>query len=132
MPTIKINKRGGRLFRLEADGTETEMPAPRQKTEMTEAEIHAAAVSDSDCPATSPDDPPRRQRPRSFIIRRALKLTPEQFCARYGIDLATLQRWENYELEPDGAARSLLLLIANDPDGVAAQLAGTRRAEAAE
>jgi DNA-binding transcriptional regulator YiaG len=49
-----------------------------------------------------------------------------------GIDLDILQKLENYELKPDGAARSLLRLIAKDPEGTARALAPTPRAEAAE
>jgi DNA-binding transcriptional regulator YiaG len=50
--------------------------------EMTEAEKHAAAVSDPDNPPLTEEDMRRmKQTPRAKIIRRALGLTQEEFAA---------------------------------------------------
>ena len=131
--TVYVQKRNGKLYRQHPDGTETEMPVPPPLPAMSNEEIVAAALADPDCPPLMGGDSlHRKQRPRSFVIRRALKVSQEEFSARYGIDLDTIRKWEAYELEPDSAARSLLRLIANDPVGTADSLAGRKRPQAAE
>lgn len=89
---------------------------------MTDEEAEANALSD-------PDNPPHkfdfgRLRPRVFVMRRALRLTQEEFSARYGIPLGTLRDWEQGRSEPDGASRAYLRVIANDPEGTARAYAG--------
>ena len=69
---------------------------------------------------------------RSKIIRRALRLTQEEFSARYQIPLGTLRDWEQHRSEPDQAARAYLKVIATNPDFVAAALADGKPAAAAE
>src|SRR5207245_4762026 len=62
---------------------------------MTQAEKHAAAVSDPDNRPLSDGDMKRMKRtPRAKIIRRALGLSQEDFAARYHIPLRTLCHWE--------------------------------------
>jgi putative transcriptional regulator len=56
--------------------------------------------------------------PRAKIIRRALRLTQEEFAARYHIPLGTLRDWEQGRADPDQTARAYLHAIARDPDGV--------------
>ena len=66
---------------------------------MTEAEKHAAAVSDPDNPPLTEEDMRRMKRtPRAKIIRRALGLTQEEFAARYRISIGTLRDWEEAAL----------------------------------
>ena len=68
--------------------------------------------------------------PRTKIMRRALKLTQEEFAARYLIPIGTLRDWEQGRTEPDAPARAYLRAIAGDGTGVAAALRkGPARAE---
>jgi len=84
---------------------------------MTEAEKHAAALSDSDNRPLTEDDMKRMKRtPRAKIIRRALGLSQEDFAASYHIPLGTLRDWEQGRAEPDQAARAYLTVIARAPD----------------
>ena len=53
------------------------------------------------------------------LLRERLGLTPEDFAARFGVDLDTLERWESGAAEPDATARSYLRAIAGNPDAVA-------------
>jgi len=57
-------------------------------------------------------------------LRRALGLTQEEFSARYRIPLGTLRDWEQGRCEPDAPSRAYLMVIAHNPGGVAAVLAG--------
>jgi putative transcriptional regulator len=86
---------------------------------MTEAERHAAALSDPDAQPLTPEDFRRMRRtPRVKIIRRALGLSQEDFAARFHIPLGTLRDWEQGRKEPDAAARAFLVVIACEPDTV--------------
>jgi putative transcriptional regulator len=86
---------------------------------MSEAEKHAAALSDPDNRPLSEADMKRMKRtPRAKIIRRALGLSLEDFAARYHIPIGTLRDWEQGRAEPDQAARAYLTVIARDPEAV--------------
>jgi len=86
---------------------------------MTEAERHAAALSDPDALPLSPEDFKRMKRtPQAKVIRRALGLSQEDFAARYHIPLGTLRDWEQGRVEPDQAARAYLKVIARNPKAV--------------
>src|ERR1051325_4381154 len=86
---------------------------------MTEAEKHAAALSDPDNrPLTEADMKRMRRTPRAKIIRRALGLSQEDFAARYHIPIGTLRDWEQGRVEPDQAARAYLTVIAREPETV--------------
>src|SRR5437016_777461 len=98
---------------------------------MTEAEKHAAALSDPDNRPLTEEDMKRMKRtPRAKIIRRALGLSQEDFAARYHIPIGTLREWEQGRVEPDQAARAYLTVIARDPEGVRKALAPPRRRSA--
>lgn len=56
------------------------------------------------------------------IIRRALRLTQEEFSARFHIPLGTLRDWEQDRAQPDQPTRAYLRLIASDPERVARTL----------
>jgi putative transcriptional regulator len=56
--------------------------------------------------------------PRIKIIRRALRLSQEEFAARYRIPVGTLRDWEQGRYEPDAAARAYLHVIAREPEMV--------------
>jgi putative transcriptional regulator len=86
---------------------------------MTEAEKHAAAMSDPDNRPLTEEDMKRMKRtPRAKIIRRALGLSQDDFAARYHIPIGTLRDWEQGRAEPDQAARAYLTVIAREPDVV--------------
>ena len=86
---------------------------------MTEQEIEDAARSDPDAQPLTEEDLRRMRRvPQVKVIRRALRLTQEEFAARYQIPIGTLRDWEQGRTEPDQPARAYLKIIARDPDGV--------------
>ena len=53
-------------------------------------------------------------------IREHLGLTQEQFALRYGLDLATVQNWEQGRSRPDKASAAYLRVIARQPEEAAA------------
>jgi putative transcriptional regulator len=86
---------------------------------MTDAEVHAAAMADPDArPMTDAEWSAARKVPRTKTLRRALRLTQEEFAARYQIPLGTLRDWEQGKAEPDQSARAYLRAIAGDPAAV--------------
>lgn len=96
----------------------------------TEEEPHAAAMADPDAKPMRLEDLAHMPRvPRVRMIRRALKLSQEQFAAHYHIPIGTLRDWEQGRKEPDAAAKAYLRVIAREPDVVRRALgAGQREA----
>lgn len=72
-----------------------------------------------------------RRLPRSFTIRRRLKLTVEEFATRYHIPADLLRAWEAGSAKPDTVADAYLHVISVRPDEVAAAI-GQGRPIAAE
>jgi putative transcriptional regulator len=90
---------------------------------MTEAERHAAAISDPDALPLTPERMARMRRtPQVRVIRRALGLSQEEFAARFHIPLGTLRDWEQGRKDPDAAARAYLMVIGRNPGAVAEAL----------
>lgn len=90
---------------------------------MTDAEVHAAAMADPDArPMTDEEFAAAKKTPRVKIIRRALRLTAEDFAERYRIPLSMIQEWETGATEPEPVARAYLRAIAGDAAGVAKAL----------
>ena len=86
---------------------------------MTAEQRRAAALSDPDAQPLGPDDFRRMKRtPQVKIIRRAPRLTQEQFAERFHIPLGTLREWEQGAAQPDQSARAYLTVIARDPEAV--------------
>ena len=86
---------------------------------MTNEERHTAALSDPDAqPSKEGDWAPEKLVPRTITLRRAFKLTQEQFAEQFGIPIGTLRDWEQRRKEPDAAARAYLRVIAAEPDMV--------------
>jgi putative transcriptional regulator len=56
-------------------------------------------------------------------IRRWSGLSQAAFAAAYGLNLRTLQDWEQGRAQPDGPARAYLLAIDREPRAVARALA---------
>lgn len=86
---------------------------------MTEEEIYAAALADPDAqPLTEEQLATMKRVPRARSLRRALRLTQEEFAERYRIPVGTLRDWEQGRTEPDAPARAYLHVIACDPEGI--------------
>ncbi len=86
---------------------------------LTDEQIHAAAMADPDCRPITEEDLERMPLvPRTVTIRRALKLSQEEFAARFHIPPGTLRDWEQGRSEPDAAARAYLRVIAREPEVV--------------
>ena len=83
---------------------------------MTEAERHAAAISDPDARPLTTEG--MRRTPQVRVIRRALKLSQEQFASRFHIPLGTLRDWEQGRKSPDAATRAYLVVIGRNPSAV--------------
>jgi putative transcriptional regulator len=76
-------------------------------------------TSDPDNRPLTDDDLKRMKRtPQAKIIRRALKMSQEEFAAQFHIAIGTLRDWEQNRAEPDGAAKAYLKVIAREPDAV--------------
>jgi putative transcriptional regulator len=74
---------------------------------MTEEEVRAAARADPDAqPLTDADFARMKRVPRIKTLRRALRLTQEEFATRYHIPIGTLRDWEQGRCEPDQPARA--------------------------
>src|SRR5687767_5253975 len=79
---------------------------------MTEEEIEANALSDPDNPPLTPAELERmRPVPNPKRIRQRLRMTQEQFAARFHVPLGTLRDWEQGARVPDSAAKTLLRVI---------------------
>jgi putative transcriptional regulator len=90
---------------------------------MSEDERHRAALSDPDTrPATKARLARARRVPTVRALRQKLKLTQEEFAARFHLPLGTVRDWEQGAHRPDKAAQVLLTVIAKDPDAVARAL----------
>jgi putative transcriptional regulator len=97
---------------------------------MTKIGFTAGAEPQDDNPAIEPDPPPMteaqlkaaRRVPRVTTLRRALRLTQEEFSQKFLIPLGTLRDWEQGRSEPDAPARAYLHAIAGNPAAVAAAL----------
>jgi putative transcriptional regulator len=57
------------------------------------------------------------------VIRKRLGMTQEEFARALRIPVATLRNWEQGRNAIDPAARSLLIVVARDPDAALAALA---------
>jgi putative transcriptional regulator len=92
---------------------------------MSEEKRHRAALADPDCPPATEAQLARARRvPTVRALRKKLKMTQEEFAARFHLPLGTIRDWEQGAHRPDKAARVLLTIIANDPDAVTRALKG--------
>jgi putative transcriptional regulator len=86
---------------------------------MTDKEHRAAAEADPDCKPIQPEDLAAMPRvPRVKGIRRALKLSQEEFATLFQIPIGTVRDWEQGRKEPDAAAKAYLRVIASAPETV--------------
>jgi putative transcriptional regulator len=56
-------------------------------------------------------------------IRKQLGLSQQKFAKRFGLSLAMVRDWERERRNPDQAARTLLTVIAREPEAVARAVA---------
>ena len=95
--------------------------------EVTEAERHAAAMADPDARPTTDAEWARAPHvPQVSIIRRALKLSQEQFATTFHIPIGTIRDWEQGRYEPDAAAHAYLRVIAREPNTLRRALAARK------
>ena len=121
--TIIARRRSdGTVVEVLSDGSERPFPDMPMRP-MTDEEVEAAALSDPDAQPLTKEDLARMKRiPQVRVIRRALRLTQEEFASRYRIPLGTLRDWEQWRSEPDQTARAYLTVIAANPEMVAQAL----------
>ena len=65
--------------------------------------------------------PARVYSPKSIdvvAIRKKLGLSQQKFAERFGLSPAMVRDWEQKRRNPDQAARTLLTVIARDPEAV--------------
>ena len=48
-------------------------------------------------------------------IRESAKISQSQFARLIGVNIRTLQNWEQHRTRPTGPARALLKIVASDP-----------------
>jgi len=53
-------------------------------------------------------------------IREAAKISQSQFAKLIGVNLRTLQNWEQQCTQPTGPARALLRIVASNPKAIEA------------
>ena len=86
---------------------------------MTAKQRRAAAMADPDNkPMTDEEWTAAPRVPQVSVIRRALKLSQEDFAGAFHIQIGTLRDWEQGRKEPDAAARAYLRVIAREPETV--------------
>ncbi len=86
---------------------------------MRPEERRKAAMADPDArPMTDAEWAKARRVPRIKTLRRALKLSQEEFADQFHIPLGTLRDWEQGRKEPDTAAKAYLRVIGSDPNAV--------------
>ena len=108
----------GTVVRVMPDGSERPLPATPQRP-MSEEAIEAAALADPDAqPLTAEQLARARRLPRVKTLRRALRMTQEEFAERFHLSLATIRDWEQGRTQPDQAASAYLAVIARMPEMV--------------
>jgi putative transcriptional regulator len=125
-----------RLPNHESDDATMRKPAKRARKidwsradAMTAKQRRTAAWADPDNkPMTEAEWRAAPRVPQVSIIRRALKLSQEDFAAAFHIPIGTLRDWEQHRKEPDAAARAYLRVIAREPETVRKALAELRDA----
>src|SRR5258708_23060986 len=84
---------------------------------MTEQEVVAAALADSDAQPLSADQLATMRRvSRVKALRQRLGMTQTEFAEAFHLPITTLRDWEQRRSTPDAPARALLLAIERDPE----------------
>ena len=58
--------------------------------------------------------------PDVHTIREAAQISQSQFAKLIGVNLRTLQNWEQQRTQPTGPARALLRIVASNPKAIEA------------
>ena len=74
-----------------------------------EMKRHRAGKSVSGIRVSELDEPDVR------AIRKAANISQSQFAALIGVNVRTLQNWEQHRTRPTGPARALLRIVASNP-----------------
>ena len=91
---------------------------------MTDEEIEAAARSDPDALPLTEDELQQFERvPNLKAIRKKLGLSQKEFAETFHLSLSAVRDWEQGRFVPDRAARTLLKVVAHNPDAVKEALA---------
>lgn len=91
---------------------------------MTEEEIEANALSDPDNPPLTDEELADMWSPyEARQMRARLNMTQQEFSEKFQIPLGTLRDWERGASIPDKSARTLLRVIAREPEAVLRALA---------
>ena len=86
---------------------------------LTDAEVHAAALSDPDAqPLTAAWLTGIRKVVNVKKLRERLGLIQQAFADAYGIPVGTLRDWEQRRKTPDAPARTYLEVIDADPERI--------------
>ena len=113
----------GNITRFRLDPKKPPKSDWRALDAMSEEERPRAAASDPDSPPATEAQLARARRvPSVRALRERLKLTQEEFAARFHLPLGTVRDWEQGAHRPDKAAKVLLKVIASDPEAVARAL----------
>jgi len=118
----------GTVVQVLPDGTTRPFTEDRTDWErlaaMTEEEIEANALADPDS-APETDEEIAAAWGGNYIkdMRARLDLTQAEFAERFRIPLGTLRDWERGASVPDASARTLLRVIAREPEAVLRALA---------
>lgn len=100
----------------------------RRADAMSAKQRRAAARADPDNrPMTDAEWAAAPRVPQVSVIRRALRLSQEDFAGAFHIPLGTLRDWEQGRKEPDAAARAYLRVIAQEPETVRQALIASPR-----
>lgn len=59
-------------------------------------------------------------------IRESCGMSVKEFASHFGIRISTLHSWERGLSQPEGSARSLMLMIKTNPDAVCEAIASVR------
>jgi DNA-binding transcriptional regulator YiaG len=91
---------------------------------LTDEEIMAAALKDSDNPPLTDEQLAQFRRPAlSMKVRLKLRMGRESFSAAYGIPMETLRAWERHQAQPSEVELAYLRLIEREPEMAKTQVA---------
>ena len=92
-----------------------------RKTKAGQELLQAAAEALAIARGEAPRDSYRIHLPKEIdtrLMRKRMKMSQARFADTFGLDLRTLQDWEQGRRVPTGAAKSYLTVIGRDPEVV--------------
>ena len=108
------------------EATMDDLPEPdwSEADKLSDEEVMERALADPDAQPLTPEQLSKMRRVTNVrLIRHKLNMTQEQFADAFQLSVSTLRDWEQQRTLPDQAARTLLRVIAHDPDFVQKALA---------